>query len=200
MTVRSVYLLVASYFVLISSLACGASPATETEALVSLPDVPFEVTLEAEGEANQINVSGITNLPDGTQVTFTAARAFRGVGLTEVQAANVGRGLTTVSDGAFGEVLTLGLGYLLLALDDPSGHIEILDNDVTVCAQVQTGTSYDGEPRQPNADIRTVLGVHGEALSSSPQAKLFGSATPTPSTWLEVEMAVVLSPDETGHL
>ena len=182
------------------TLGGGSTPTSEPETLATSPDVPFEITPEAEGQGNQINVSGATNLPDGTQVTLTASRAFRGVGRTVVQAANVGRGLTTVSDGSFAAVLSLGLGPYFSASTNPQAIYKYLDNDVTVCAEVQTGTSYEGDPRQPSADIRAVLGVHGEALTTSPQAMSFGSSTPTPSTWLEVEMTVALSPDETGHL
>ena len=149
----------------------------------------FTATLR---NSNTILVTGKTNLPDGALVSIEATQAFRFKRESDIRASSVAAANATVENGMF--VTTVGpldYGDITVGLEpgvgDPDyGPIALVDNAVTVCAQLQTGEDYNGVPRQTDDAVQEALGPSGENLKSSPQATEFGSSTPTPAYWLEV--------------
>lgn len=142
--------------------------------------------------AQSIAVRGRTNLPDGTVVSVSASQAFRFMREGDIRASLVGSSSATVENGKFTTKLgPLDYGDLTVGLDYGTGDLEygpvaVIDNAVTVCAEVQAGEDFDGVPRQPSADVRSAIGPNGEKLKNSPQADIFGELSSTPSYWLEV--------------
>jgi hypothetical protein len=176
-------------------IGCGGKKSTSATA----PLVPYTIRFHATPEgARAIRAEGRTNLPDGALLTLSASRAFRYAHEKDVRAVHAAGDSVTVSGGAFSTVLKLDEGTLVVGLDvdknDPTmGPIATIDTAVTVCAEFRTGKDLlEDKPEQPRASVREVVGESGERLKTSPQAKVFGSATPNPATWLEVERRLVM--------
>jgi hypothetical protein len=135
---------------------------------------------------------GTTNLPNRAVIQLSASRAFRNKGESDPRAVNAGSRPVVVSRGRFSGVMALDEKTLLVGVPS-TGRIAVVDNAVTACAEFQTGRDFDGKPRQPDANVRRIVGPNGERLKGSPQVTVFGSLTPKPSNWLEVETRVGMS-------
>jgi hypothetical protein len=171
------------------------------------PNIRYTITLHATSEGTRaIRAEGRTNLPDGALLTLSASRAFRYAHEKDVRAVHAAGKTVTVSGGAFSTVVKPDEGTLLAGLaadkDDPAfGPIATIDNAVTVCAEFRTGKDLlEDKPEQPQASVRDAVGESGEQLKTSPQAKVFGSLTPTPATWLEVERRLVMKSPLLGRI
>lgn len=153
------------------------------------PEGGYSIEFEAHtSEPDQIDVSGTTDLPDGTEVSVVAARMLLNPGgdPTNPRGANLASETAIVDSGAYKATLTLDDTHLLVGLDSPGESIEVVSPNVTVCSIVMTGTDFEDQSRQPNSSVRDAIGDNGEALEGSDGAYIFGSATDTPSVWLEV--------------
>lgn len=154
----------------------------------------YTINLEATAAGpTSVNVTGTTNLPDKSRIVLSASRAHQLRGEDDVRAVSAGRETVTVSGGQFAGTLVLDESDLLVLVGTGPGedYVEAIDQDLTVCAQFQTGTDLQGQQRQPPAVVE-VVGPYGEALANSSQVTVFGSATATPSNWLRVMLDVLL--------
>jgi hypothetical protein len=191
-----------------TSAGCGASSksgdegTTEASPATTTASKRFVMRLHADNAgARKVRVRGVTNLPDGAVIHVTVSRAFRNMQESDVRAVNAAGKTVTVSNGHFAALMTLDEKTLLVGLVDPSlGRVAIVDNAVTACADFQTGRDFDGNQHQPDADVREVVGPRGEQLKGSPQVTVFGSATPTPSNWLEVTARVAMESPLIGQI
>jgi hypothetical protein len=179
--------------------SCGNSDGGGASNTSAEPNVPYTIELHATHEgARLIRAEGRTNLPDGAVLSLSTSRAFRYAHEHDVRAVHAAGDTVTVLGGAFSSVLKLDESTLVVGLDndkdDPAiGPIAKLDNAVTVCAEFRTGKDLlENRPRQPSAGVREAVGESGERLKTSQQATVFGSATSTPATWLEVERRLVM--------
>lgn len=170
-----------------TSLTPVTSP-TGTAVSSATPGVVY--TIEVEGEAvgrAAVRVAGTTNLPDGSVISLSGSRAHHDRGEDDIRGASAARDDVTVTAGAFSGTLALDESDLLIfvgttPVDDV---IDIIDRDLTLCAEFQTGTDITSDlPRQPESVV-AIVGPNGEAIAGSPQATVFGSATDHPSYWLE---------------
>jgi hypothetical protein len=174
-----------------SATSTPASTAeTSASAEVSSPPEPIVYTLSIAGtpqDSSGLAVAGETNLPDGAVVEILASRAFHNQGEDDIRSTDVGGQAVTVTGGRFEATLTLDESNLLLNVGTGAGEdvIDQVDQDLTACAQFQTGLDIDGQPRQPSS-VSEIVGANGEALATSPMGTVFGSATDQPSNWLEV--------------
>lgn len=184
---------------LVVASACSDSgdsdrPTTSTaaESSATAPEGGYRLDLEATIAGETADVEGTTNLPTGTVVTVGAARSFRGEGEADSQTSSLGSTDVNVMNGGFSVELPLDDESLLVPLGPDSAGvvIDIVSPVVLVCAQVLTGKGVDGLPRQPVAEVSAALGDNGEQLARSPGASVFGENTDSPSTRLNVEVAV----------
>jgi hypothetical protein len=157
---------------------------------------PVIYTISMTGTAqgsSALMISGETNLPDGAVISLLASRAFHNKGEDDIRATNAGEQTVSVRGGRFEATLTLDESNLLLALGTGPGEDEIdrIDQDLTACAQFQTGNDSDGQPEQ-SGSVSAIVGANGEALTTSPLVTVFGSATNHPSHWLELVNDVAL--------
>lgn len=153
-------------------------------------------SLQIEGRVSDrasVSVTGTTNLPDQAVIELSASRAMHNAGEDDIRAVSAAHEPVTVGGGQFSGTLTLDESALLIFVGTGPGEdtIDTIDSDLTVCAQFQTGTSLGGEQIQPPSVI-AIVGPYGEALATSPQVYVFGSATDNPSNWLEVMIDVPL--------
>ncbi len=158
---------------------------------VSLPPEPIVYTLSMAGTpqgSSGLKVTGETNLPDEAVIEVLGSRAFHNEGEDDIRSTNVGEQTATVTAGRFEASLTLDESNLLLNVGTGAGEdiIDQVDRDLTVCAQFRTGLDTNEQPRQPAA-VSGVVGANGEALATSPNVTVFGSATDHPANWLEVQ-------------
>lgn len=158
---------------------------------VSSPAGPIVYTLSMAGTpqgSSGLKVTGVTNLPDGAVIEVLGSRAFHNKGEDDIRSTNAGEQTATVTAGRFEATLALDESNLLLNVGTGAGEdvIDQVDRDLTVCAQFQTGLDTNDQPRQPPAVIE-VVGANGEALATSPNVTVFGSATDHPANWLEVQ-------------
>lgn len=152
------------------------------------PEGSFTLDIGAAISDSTLTVTGSTNLPDNTTVKVSAQRAFLNPNSAEdnPRASSAGITRVPVEDGAFEATIVLDESSLAVGTDIPEHKIAVVSDVLTVCAVIETGFDLSGEPRQPDPDVRAAVGDHGEALKDSPHAKIFGEATDSPSTWLEV--------------
>ncbi len=169
-----------------------APTVTATVASPASPGVVYTIDIEAEAVGRAaVRLIGTTNLPDGSVISLSGTRAHHDRGEGDIRGAPAARDDVTVTAGAFSGTLALDESVLLIfvgttPVDDV---IDIIDRDLTVCAEFQTGTDIDGLQRQPESVV-AIVGPNGEAVAGSPQAILFGSATDHPSHWLEAVIDV----------
>lgn len=164
--------------------AASNTPAATSES----PTVAFTLSVTATPQgSSDLGVAGETNLPDGAVIEIRGSRAFHNKGEDDIRSTNVGEQTATVTGGRFEATLSLDESNLLVNVGTGAGEdvIDQIDRDLTVCAQFQTGLDLDGQPRQPSS-VSDIVGANGEALATSPQMTVFGSATDHPANWLEV--------------
>lgn len=193
--------------VLVVGAGCGGEesvspPEATEETLAPTAEAPepantiYRIRLRATAQGQQtVRVRGQTNLPDDALLRISASRAFRYTNESEARIVRAAWSTATVSAGSFEAVLTSDEGDMLVGLESDItdlglGPIAVVDRALTVCALFQTGDDLDGKPRQPNQRVRELVGAHGEQLEGSPQVTVFGSATPTPASWLEASIRV----------
>lgn len=187
------------------SMACSetvpsgetAAPADRESVTATAPEGGFTLDIEGELDGETLTVVGSTDLPDRTEITVSAQRAFLNLDSEEdnPRAASAGMVRVTVEDGGFLARLSVNESLLLVGIDLPGEEIAVVSDVLTVCAVVETGVDVlSGEPRQPDPDVRAVLGENGEALEGSAGTKVFGAATESPSIWLEVAIEVPADP------
>lgn len=152
----------------------------------------YSIEFEAAGQGASVSLTGTTNLPDGAIISIGAARAHHLAGEDDIRAVGAGDQDAIVQGGAFSATLALDESDLLIAVgtQDFEDQVDQLDRHLTVCAEFQTGVDLDGVPRQPE-NVAGVVGTFGEALATSPQLNVFGSATDHPSNWLEAKIDVL---------
>lgn len=175
---------------------------TQTAASTLSSTTVYTIEVRGEPNGNGVSVTGTTNLPEGAVVTLSASRAFRNMGEEDIRAVSADRYDVTVAAGTFAGLLALDESDLLVFVGTGPADdtIDTIDRDVTVCAQFQTGTDLlDGIPRQPES-IVAVVGPNGEAVATSPQVYVFGSATANPAYWLEARIDVTLASAELDAL
>lgn len=162
-------------------------------AMVEQSTSTYAIAIEAEPNSNGVSLTGTTNLPDGAVITLSASRAFRNRGEGDIRAISADHYDVTVTAGAFTGLLALDESDLLVLVGTGPGEsiIDQIDSGVTVCADFETGTGFDGTPRQPPSVV-ALIGANGEAIATSPQVYIFGSATSNPAYWLEVKVDVPL--------
>lgn len=171
----------------------GGDGTEETTATTQQSSLRYVINLTASAQNSEtILVRGQTNLPDSAVVTISVSQAFRFKRERDTRASHLAGATATVDSGEF--ITTLGpldYGDITVGLEHGVGDLEygpvaLVDNAVTVCAELKTGEDFDGVPRQHDEAVRDAVGPFGENLKSSPQANEFGSLTDTPSYWLEV--------------
>jgi hypothetical protein len=181
-------------------VGCGGTHSTSgpTTLTATPPAAPYKINLHARASGVRvIRVTGTTNLPDRAVLVLSASRAFRNAYEHDVRAVNAAGAHVTVSDGRFSGVLRLNERLLLLGIaggkvDPTMGPVAKVDSAVTVCVDFETGKDNAGKTNQPDPSVRSAVGEFGERLRNSPQRTVFGSLTPNPENWLEVERRVAL--------
>jgi hypothetical protein len=160
-------------------------------------DEDYTLTLTVDTDGDMLTVEGDTDLPDGTLVTLGASRSFTNPGGDPDDGADLRAALPTelhdteVDGGIYAAQLDIDESDLLVGLDLPGEEIELLASHLHACATVATGiSSLDGDHRQPDDQVREVLGDNGETLADHPDAFVFGADTDEPSHWLEISQPV----------
>lgn len=177
-----------------------ARPEEEAEEQdLAAPGEPYRLSIEAtaSGEGS-VDVVGVTNLPDGALIHAFASRSFRNEGEPDIRGVNLAGEDVLVLGGEFSTTLALDESLLLVLV--PPDVIETVSERVTVCAEFRTGEDLDGQQRQPDQSVVEAVGPFGERLASSPNVKVFGSATENPSNWLEVQTSVRLESPLLGEI
>lgn len=172
-----------------SAISAATNAATSVAPSASLT---YTLAIEASpGSATSIVVSGTTNLPSGGVVHVFASRALRYTDEADIRSTNIANAEVTLSGGTFAVTLALDESNVTVGVDE-TFPLDIVSQDVTVCAQFETGTDLDGVQRQPDPEVAAAVGAFGEQLATSPQVSVFGSATDHPANWLEVLVDVTL--------
>ncbi|AKL72412.1 hypothetical protein IMCC26256_11106 [Actinobacteria bacterium IMCC26256] len=73
---------------------------------------------------------------------------------------------------------------IALKFADSSSAPQVVSDHLIACAIFASDPGM-GDPQKDN--VRQIVGPEGERLATSPQAKLVGQATTTPSYWLTAE-------------
>jgi hypothetical protein len=187
-------------FVALAGIGCssGADSHSDTGTKSSpnptAPPGGFHLTVDGTPSSDTIAVSGKTDLPEGTAISISAARAFRAEGANSPQDAELGHASTNVHNGGFSLTLPISDEILLTGIDLPGYAIETVSPAIALCATVRTGKDLDGQFEQADDDVRARIGDNGEALKHSPGASEFGSATDSPSTEIEMMKLVTYAP------
>lgn len=160
----------------------------------SLPDVPFTIDASARAAGtDRVRVTGTTNLPAGSVIEIAASRALRNGGETDLRESPAGKATVTLDGDSFSMTLAIDESTLPLGVDEQF-PIAVVSNQLDICVVFATGVDQDGQPRQPAAAVREMVGPSGERLANSPRVDVFGSATEHPAKWLEVQTTVRLPP------
>jgi hypothetical protein len=147
----------------------------------------FHIDVTASVARSHIEVSGTTNLPDGTVLTLNAERDFKQTQDAERTDFLGLNGPTTatvpVEAGHFsGQLSSQEHSLAAITQGDPGGPVATVDPDADVCVVLYTGRDdATNGPWKQNPQVRADLGTYGSFLRGSPGVGTFGALTPHPS-------------------
>lgn len=149
-------------------------------------------TLDANAEVNgkRIKVTGTSNLPNGTILDVIANRMVIFKGESEERGTLEGRGISKASvfNGAFTTNVSLVDSSFTTWLNSAGDEVSKVSPSVTVKVVLDPKRS---NPAQ-DSEVLKAIGINGEQLASSPNKKVIGERTNTPTNQLETSLTVSL--------
>lgn len=144
-------------------------------------------TLSAEGKSvskDRIEISGTTNLPDGSLLDIGVDRISISVGKDEEEFFSVGADYSTVKNGNYKIELTTNDKKFLDFEKASDDQIKKLYDEVEI------SVLFDPSSKKQPQSVVGIVGQNGEKLESSPNKKVFGSLTSNPVNELIVKNRV----------
>lgn len=157
---------------------------------VQTTQIVYTLNADAVVTNNTIKVSGTSNLPNGTILDVTANRMVVFKGESEERGTLEGRGTSKASvfNGAFTTNVSLINSSFANWLNSAGDEVSKVSSNVTVKVTLDPKRV---NPAQ-NSDVLTAIGSNGEQLASSPNKKVVGERTNTPTNQLETTLTVSL--------
>lgn len=160
---------------------------------VSTTTYALSVSAKALGP-DSVEVSGQTNLPDGAVIEILSRRILTMVGEDDERFPFPGSGSVTteVKNGIYVAKITMDDRKLVdfLKVAAPESIVKKFDPNIEIEATFHPRRTNDSFSQ--SASVLSIVGANGENLASSPQKKVFGSATATPSNYLEAVIRIPL--------
>jgi hypothetical protein len=149
-------------------------------------NIIYELSGEAESiSSNKIVVEGKTNLPNNSILDIVISR------ISIWEGENMERFFIVASDDA---IVNNGNYRIELTIDDREFlEFEKVSDEIIKELNENVEVSVVFYPNKQPKNVVDMVGSNGQKLNSSPQKKVFGSATSNPANTLDIEFRTKLS-------